>query len=124
MTTLRYLIAGVITLPERLSILSGDLSDGPSIVALAKTEMSSVTLAKMDMSLAELYAVETKVLKQAVKRNIKRFPSDFMFELSKYEFQNLRSQFVTSSWGGSRYVQMVFTEHGVAMFTPLNAVPI
>jgi flagellar capping protein FliD len=67
--------------------------------------------------MAELYAVATKVLKQAVKRNIKRFPSDFMFELTKEEFQNLRSQFVTSSWGGSRYVPMVFTEQGVAMLS-------
>ena len=57
------------------------------------------------------------ILKQAVKRNIKRFPSDFMFELTKEEFQNLRSQFVTSSWGGSRYVPMVFTEQGVAMLS-------
>jgi hypothetical protein len=71
----------------------------------------------MDRDLAELYAVATKVLKQAVKRNIKRFPSDFMFELTKEEFQNLRSQFVTSSWGGSRYVPMVFTEQGVAMLS-------
>ena len=71
----------------------------------------------LDRDLAELYAVETKVLKQAVKRNIKRFPSDFMFELTKEEFQNLRSQFVTSSWGGSRYLPMVFTEQGVAMLS-------
>jgi len=71
----------------------------------------------MDRDLAKLYDVETKVLKQAVKRNIKRFPSDFMFELTKEEFQNLRSQFVTSSWGGSRYVPMVFTEQGVAMLS-------
>ena len=75
----------------------------------------------VDRDLAQLYAVETKVLKQAVKRNIKRFPSDFMFELTKEEFQNLRSQFVTSSWGGLRYLPMVFSEQGVAMFTPLNA---
>jgi hypothetical protein len=68
-------------------------------------------------SLAELYHVETKVLKQAVRRNIRRFPSDFMFELTKEEFQNLRSQFVTSSWGGSRYVPMAFTEQGVAMLS-------
>jgi hypothetical protein len=71
----------------------------------------------MDRDLAELYHVETKVLKQAVRRNIRRFPSDFMFELTKEEFQNLRSQFVTSSWGGSRYVPMVFTEQGVAMLS-------
>jgi hypothetical protein len=54
----------------------------------------------LDRGLAELYGVETKVLKQAVKRNINRFPSDFMFELTKDEFSNLRSQFATSSWGG------------------------
>jgi hypothetical protein len=74
----------------------------------------------LDRDLAELYDVETKALKQAVRRNIDRFPEDFMFELSKEEFKNLRSQFVTSSWGGLRYLPMVFSEQGVAMFTPLN----
>jgi hypothetical protein len=54
---------------------------------------------------------------QAVRRNIKRFPSDFMFELTKDEFQNLRSQIVTSSWGGARYIPMAFTEQGVAMLS-------
>ena len=68
----------------------------------------------LDRDLAELYGVQTKALKQAVRRNVNRFPPDFMFELKKEEFQNLRSQFVTSSWGGSRYVPMVFTEQGVA----------
>jgi len=71
----------------------------------------------LDNDLAELYGVETKVLKQAVRRNIKRFPSDFMFELTKNEFQNLRSQIVTSSWGGARYIPMAFTEQGVAMLS-------
>ena len=71
----------------------------------------------LDRDLAELYGVETKVLKQAVKRNMKRFPSDFMFELSKEEFTNLRSQIVTSSWGGARYLPMAFTEQGVAMLS-------
>jgi len=69
----------------------------------------------LDFALAELYKVETKVLKQSVKRNIKRFPSDFMFELNDKEFANLRSQFVTSSWGGLRYKPFAFTEQGVAM---------
>jgi hypothetical protein len=78
----------------------------------------------LDRDLAELYDVETKVLKQAVRRNIDRFPEDFMFELSKEEFKNLRSQFVTSSWGGLRYLPMVFSEQGVAMVTPLNAQPV
>jgi len=71
----------------------------------------------LDADLAGLYGVETKVLKQAVRRNIKRFPSDFMFELTKDEFQNLRSQIVTSSWGGARYIPMAFTEQGVAMLS-------
>ena len=62
----------------------------------------------LDRDLTELYDVETKALKQAVRRNIDRFPGDFMFELSKEEFKNLRSQIVTSSWGGLRYLPMVF----------------
>ena len=70
-----------------------------------------------DFDLAILYGIETKVLKQAVKRNRKRFPFDFMFELTIKEFENLRSQFVTSSWGGSRYLPMAFTEQGVAMLS-------
>jgi hypothetical protein len=73
----------------------------------------------LDKDLAELYGVETKALKQAVKRNIDRFPSDFMFELSEHKFNILRSQIVTSSsqWGGARYRPMVFTEQGVAMLS-------
>ena len=71
----------------------------------------------LDRDLAELYGVETKVLKQAIKRNIERFPEDFMFVLSIEEFTNLRSQIVTSSWGGIRYSPMVFTEQGVAMLS-------
>ena len=56
----------------------------------------------LDRDLAELYGVQTKVLKQAVRRNIGRFPPDFMFEIDKKEFEDLRSQFVTSSWGSLR----------------------
>ena len=56
----------------------------------------------LDHDLAILYRVETKALKQAVRRNIERFPDDFMFELNNKEFTILRSQIVTSSWGGSR----------------------
>ncbi|MBL7891301.1 MAG: ORF6N domain-containing protein [Bacteroidia bacterium] len=67
----------------------------------------------LDKDLAELYQVETKVLKQAVKRNIDIFPEHFMFELTEKEFSNLRSQFVTSSWGGQRYLPYVFSEHGI-----------
>lgn len=75
------------------------------------------TKVMLDKDLAELYIVETKVLKQQVKRNIDRFPIDFMFVLTNEEFYNLRSQSVTSSWGGSRYLPMVFTEQGVAMLS-------
>lgn len=73
----------------------------------------------LDRDLATLYGIETKVLKQAVRRNISRFPEDFMFELSKEEFQNWRSQFVTSSSDkmGLRYTPMAFTEHGVLMLS-------
>ena len=71
----------------------------------------------IDRDLAELYDVETKLLKRAVRRHINRFPEDFMFQLSKEEFQNLRSHFGTSSWGGTRYMPLAFTELGVAMLS-------
>ncbi len=71
----------------------------------------------IDSDLAELYGVETKVLNQAVKRNLKRFPTDFMFQLTKEEFNDLKSQIVTSSWGGRRSLPNVFTEQGVAMLS-------
>lgn len=72
----------------------------------------------LDYNLAELYEVETKVLKQAVRRNINRFPEDFMFELTKEEYNSLRSQFVTLENGRgkySKYLPFAFTEQGVAM---------
>ena len=73
----------------------------------------------LDRDLSELYGVKTKVLKQAVRRNIKRFPDDFMFELTKEEFENWRSQIVTSNSDkmGLRYKPMAFTEQGVAMLS-------
>jgi hypothetical protein len=67
--------------------------------------------------LAALYEVETKVFNQAVRRNIDRFPEDFMFQLSKEEYEILRSQFVTSSSGGQQYRPYAFTEQGVAMLS-------
>jgi hypothetical protein len=73
----------------------------------------------LDRDLAELYSVETKRLKEQVRRNIERFPEDFMFELSKEELKNLRSQFATSSWGGSRYSPMAFSEHGILMLSSI-----
>ncbi|MFV8356375.1 ORF6N domain-containing protein [Flavobacterium sp. XS1P32] len=71
----------------------------------------------LDKDLSELYAVENKQLKRQVRRNIERFPDDFMFELNQLEFDNLRSQIGTSSWGGTRYMPMAFTEQGVAMLS-------
>lgn len=71
----------------------------------------------LDSHLAELYGVETKALKRAVKRNVARFPQDFCFELSIDEVENLRYQFGTSSWGGRRYAPFAFTEQGIAMLS-------
>ena len=71
----------------------------------------------LDQDLAMLYDTETKKLLQAVKRNRDRFPKDFMFQLSSSEFNDLRSQIVTSSWGGRRYPPYAFTEQGVAMLS-------
>ena len=72
----------------------------------------------LDFDLAEMYGIETRVLKQAVRRNLKRFPGDFMFELSEEEFASLRSQIVISNKrGGTRYQPFAFTEQGVAMLS-------
>jgi hypothetical protein len=70
-----------------------------------------------DFDLASLYGVETKRLKESVRRNLDRFPEDFMIELNKEEFESLRTQFVTSKRGGLRYAPMAFTEQGVAMLS-------
>jgi len=69
----------------------------------------------LSMDLSGLYGVEHRVLMQAVKRNIERFPADFMFQLTVQEFANLKSQIVTSSWGGIRKPPHAFTEHGALM---------
>ncbi len=71
----------------------------------------------LDKDLAELYGVLTGNLNKAVKRNIKRFPNDFMFQLTKEEFENLKFQFGISSWGGTRSLPYAFTEQGVAMLS-------
>jgi hypothetical protein len=73
----------------------------------------------IDNDLAEMYGVETKQLKRQVRRNKSRFPKDFMFELSTKEFEKLRSQIGTSSWGGTRYNPMTFTEQGIAMLSSI-----
>lgn len=71
----------------------------------------------LDADLAALYGVATKALKQAVRRNLARFPVDFAFTLTQQEFRDLRSQSVTSRWGGDRYPPTAFTEQGVAMLS-------
>jgi len=73
----------------------------------------------LDNELADLYGVETKALNRAVKRNLERFPEDFMFQLTPEEAENLRCHFGTSSsdWGGRRYLHYAFTEQGVAMLS-------
>jgi len=71
----------------------------------------------LDRDLAELYEVETRVLNQAVSRNMERFPEEFMFQLTSKEFEILKSQIVTSSWGGTRKMPFAFTEYGVAMLS-------
>jgi hypothetical protein len=73
----------------------------------------------LDKDLSAMYGVETKQLKRQVKRNINRFPKDFMFTLTRKEFENLRCQFGSSSWGGIRYMPMAFTEQGVAMLSSI-----
>jgi hypothetical protein len=78
----------------------------------------------LSSDLAALYGVPVKVLNQAVKRNVERFPADFMFQLSREEFSNLKSQFVTSSWGGvRRATPYAFTEQGVAMLSSVLSSP-
>ena len=73
----------------------------------------------LDNDLAALYGIETKRLKESVKRNLKRFPPDFLIKLKKTEFQSLRSQIATSNRGGTRYLPYAFTEQGVAMLASI-----
>ena len=94
---------------ENLSLREENIS---SIIYMIRGEK-----VMLDKDLASLYGVDTRVLKQAVKRNIDRFPLDFMFEITREEFDNLRSQIVISSWGGRRYTPTAFTEQGVAMLS-------
>src|SRR5947207_5731975 len=78
----------------------------------------------LSTDLAELYEVAPKVLMQAVKRNRERFPADFMFQLNRAEYANLKSQIVTSSWGGARRATpYAFTEQGVAMLSSVLRSP-
>jgi len=76
----------------------------------------------LDEELAALYEVSTKRLNEQVKRNMNRFPEDFMFQLTMREFNDLKSQFATSSWGGRRTAPHAFTEHGVLMLSSIQQV--
>jgi len=96
----------------------------PDEVVMNKIYLIRGQKVMLDRDLAELYGVETKVLNQAVRRNIDRFPEDFMFEITKEEFESLRSQFVTSNRGGTRYAPMAFTEQGVAMLSSVLNSPV
>jgi len=77
----------------------------------------------IDSDLASLYGVTTSALNQAVTRNLERFPTDFAFQLNQQEFNDLKSQFVTSSWGGRRKCPWAFTEHGLAMLSSVLRSP-
>ncbi len=77
----------------------------------------------LDFHLAELFDTPTKSLNLAVKRNLDSFPKDFMFQLNKKEWDNLRFQFETSSYGGRRYLPFAFTEHGVTMLASILKSP-
>jgi hypothetical protein len=89
----------------------------PDEIVLAKIHYIRKQKIMLDRDLAKLYGVPTKVLNQAVKRHLKRFPKDFMFQLTENELESLRSQFVTSKKGGLRYLPFAFTEQGVAMLS-------
>ena len=104
------------------------MSENQPLVPAERIEREIILLrgqkVMLDQDLASLYAVETKKLIQAVKRNKERFPDDFMFQLTEEEFDILRSQFVTSSsWGGRRHVPYAFTEQGVAMISSVLRSP-
>jgi len=99
-----------------------DRENRNSIVPIERIEHTIIVLrgqkVMLSTHLAELYLVEPRALVQAVKRNIERFPEDFMFQLSIQEFADLKSQTVTSSWGGARRAPpYAFTEQGVAMLS-------
>ena len=97
--------------------MSTEISLIPDDVVINKIYFIRNQKVMLDRDLAELFSVETKRINEQVKRNLSRFPEDFMFQLSEIEFQNLKSQFATSSWGGIRKVPYVFTEHGVLMLS-------
>ncbi len=101
---------------EKMSNTENNLAT-PDEIIMNKIYFVREEKVMIDSDLAELYGVETKRLNEQVKRNVSRFPADFMFELTEAEFKNLKSQFATSSWGGRRTPPYAFTEHGVLMLS-------
>jgi hypothetical protein len=98
--------------------VSVDTSSGLSVRVEQRIFLLRGQKVMLSADLATLYEIEPRVLVQAVKRNISRFPNDFMFQLSKDEFHDLKSQIVTSNWGGPRRATpYAFTEQGVAMLS-------
>jgi hypothetical protein len=98
------------------------MAKGKEVLLADEVVMNKIYLIRgqkvmLDKDLSELYGVETRRLNEQVRRNILRFPEDFMFQLSEQEFKNLKSQFATSSWGGTRKTPLAFTEQGVAMLS-------
>ena len=103
-------------------VTNGDvLSEQIDIQSMIKTIRGQQVM--LDRDLATLYGVENRVLNQAVKRNVERFPEDFMFQLNKAEEDDLKSQNVTSSWGGRRKLPYAFTEQGIAMLSSVLRSP-
>lgn len=89
----------------------------PEEIIISKIYLVRNKKVMIDSDLADLYGVETKRLNEQIKRNLSRFPEDFMFQLTNEEWRNLKSHSATSSWGGRRTIPYVFTEHGVLMLS-------
>jgi hypothetical protein len=106
---------------KRLSTMNKERTTPSAVVALAASEKSILCIRGvriiLSADLASFYDVEVRSLNQAVKRNIERFPTDFMFAITTEEWANLKSQNVISSWGGARTPPLAFTELGVAMLS-------
>jgi hypothetical protein len=111
----------ILKAPAKKVVLSGTAQ----LVTGIESKIYSIRGQRVMLSndLADLYGIETKVLLQAVRRNLDRFPEDFQFSLTNQEFTILRSQTVTSSWGGTRYAPLAFTEQGVAMLSSVLRSP-
>jgi len=107
----------VLDLHSNIKVMSNNEVAVPEEIIMNKIYLVRDQKIMLDRDLAELYGVLTGNLNKAVKRNIKRFPKDFMFQLTKEEFENLKFQFGTSSWGGTRNLPYAFTEQGVAMLS-------